>query len=147
MKRNKIYPLLLLILLCLLLSSCSNTEKLKDGYYKAEVSEFDEHGWKEFVSVCVMENQIVSVEYNARNRSGFIKSWDMAYMRNMQPVSGTYPNQYTRTYAAWLLENQNAEYLDAISGASTSAGKFILLAAAVTEHAKKGDTSIAIIEI
>ena len=31
----------------------------------------------------VKGGSIVSVEYNAENPSGFIKSWDNAYMQNM----------------------------------------------------------------
>ncbi len=76
------------LLSCLLSTGCGSTYTLKDGYYKAETSEYD-HGWKEFVSVCIMEGRIVSVEYNAKNTAGFIKSWDIAYMRNMNPIAGT----------------------------------------------------------
>ena len=43
---------------------------------------------------------IVSVEYNAENASGFIKSWDNAYMQTMLHTNGTYPNEYTRYYAS-----------------------------------------------
>ena len=93
-----------------------------------------------------MEDKIVSVEYNAENASGFIKSWDIAYMKNMNRVQGTYPNKYTREYAAQLLENQGAGDIDAASGASTSGGNFVRLATAVLEQAQKGDTTVAIVE-
>ncbi len=85
---------------------------------------------------------IVSVEYNAENASGFIKSWDNAYMQNMLHSNGTYPNEYTRNYAGQLLENQGKGEIDAISGASSSWGSFQKLAAAVLEQARKGDSSI-----
>ena len=148
MKKIMICVLSICLLACSLLTSCGEGEKegMQDGYYTAELSEYH-FGWKEFVTICVMENKIVSVEYNAKNPSGFIKSWDIAYMRNMNPVSGTYPNKYTRIYGAQLLEEQNADHLDAVSGASSSGKNFNKLAAAVLEKAKKGDTSIAIVEV
>ena len=146
MKKLNVCSIFILLLSCTLLVSCSGTGKLKDGYYKAETSEYD-HGWKEFVSVCVMKGNIVSVEYNAKNTSGFIKSWDIAYMRNMNSINGTYPNEYTRNYARQFLESQNAGQVDALSGASSSAGKFKKLTDAVFEQAEKGDTTIAVIDV
>ena len=50
-------------------------------------------------------------------------------------------------YARQFFENQNAAKVDALSGASSSAGKFEKLAAAVFEQAKKGDTTIAVIDV
>lgn len=144
-KRKRIYSMLF-ILFCIGLSGCGKKEQeLKDGYYTAEMSEYD-FGWKEFVSLCVSNGQLVSVEYNARNSSGFIKSWDMNYMRNMEAVTGAYPNMYTRTYAAEFLEKQKVEEIDAISGASSSWGKFKKLVNAALEQAEKGDNSIVIVE-
>ncbi len=139
----------LILLVCvftgLLAVSCGKEEGLKNGYYTAEMSEYS-HGWKEHVTICVMENKIVSVEYNAENASGFIKSWDIAYMKNMNGITGTYPNKYTREYAAQLLENQSADNIDAVSGASSSGGNFVKLAAAVLENAKNGDTTVTVVE-
>lgn len=144
-KRKRIYSMLF-ILFCIGLSGCGKKEQeLKDGYYTAEMSEYD-FGWKEFVSLCVSNGQLVSVEYNARNSSGFIKSWDMNYMRNMEAVTGAYPNMYTRTYAAEFLEKQKVEEIDAISGASSSWGKFKKLVNAALEQAENGDNSIVIVE-
>ncbi len=146
MNKVNTYIIFTFLLFCVLLASCGNSDKLKDGYYKAETSEYD-HGWKEFISVCVMKGRIVSVEYNAKNTGGFIKSWDIAYMRNMNPVSGTYPNNYTRNYASQFLENQSAGQIDALSGASSSAGKFEKLTAAVIRQAQRGDTTTAIVDV
>ena len=104
------------------------------------------HGWKEYVKICVMDNKIVSVEFNAQNPSGFIKAWDNAYMKNMNSVEGTYPNRYTRTYAAELLADQSADDIDIVTGASHSGGNFRRLEAAVLECAEKGNTETVIVE-
>ena len=85
------------------------------------------------------------MEYNAENASGFIKSWDNAYMQNMLHSNGTYPNEYTRYYANQLLEGQGEGGIDAITGATSSHSSFQILAQAVLEQARKGDSSIAIV--
>ncbi len=137
--------ILSLLLLASLLTSCGDQAGLQDGYYTAQVSEFS-HGWKEFITILVKGGSIVSVEYNAENASGFIKSWDNAYMQTMLHANGTYPNEYTRHYASQLLEGQGKGGIDAISGASSSHGTFQALAQAVLEQARKGDSGIAIVE-
>lgn len=86
------------------------------------------------------------MEYNAENLSGFIKSWDNAYMQNMLHGTGTYPNAYTRYYAGQLLEGQGEEAIDVLTGASSSYGSFQKLAAAVLEQARRGDSGIAIVD-
>ena len=94
-----------LLLTASLLTACGNQTGLQDGYYTAQVSEFS-HGWKEYITILVKGGSIVSVEYNAENASGFIKSWDTAYMQTMRQGVGTYPNEYTRYYANQLLEDR-----------------------------------------
>ena len=122
---------ILTVLFCLLLmastlTACSGGTELQDGYYTAQAGEFS-HGW------------------NAENASGFIKSWDNAYMQTMLHSNGTYPNEYTRYYANQLLEGQGKGEIDAISGASTSHESFQKLAQAVLEQARKGDSSVVIV--
>ena len=123
MWKKRIWILLLCMCTGLFVVSCKKEERLKDGYYTAQMSDYS-HGWKEYVTICVMED----------------------YMKNMNRVQGTYPNKYTREYAAQLLENQGAGDIDAVSGASTSGGNFVRLATAVLEQAQKGDTTVAIVE-
>ena len=93
-----------------------------------------------------MENKIVNVEYNARNKAGLIKSWDNAYMRNMNSVSGTYPNRYTRAYAEQLLETQGQEDIDMLTGATESGLNFQKLIEVLFEHARTGNTEIGIVQ-
>ena len=137
--------LLSLLLTAPLLAGCGSQAGLQDGYYTAQAAEFS-HGWKEFITILVKDGSIISVEYNAENASGFIKSWDNAYMQNMLHSNGTYPNEYTRYYANQLLEGQGQGSIDAITGASSSHASFQILAQAVVEQARKGDSSIAIVD-
>ena len=101
---KRIFAMLLsLLMTAALLTACGGQAGLQDGYYTAQMSQFS-HGWKEYITILVKGGSIISVEYNAENASGFIKSWDNAYMQNMLHSNGTYPNEYTRYYAGQLLE-------------------------------------------
>ncbi len=125
---------------------CKKEEsRLEDGFYTVEMSDYI-NGWKEFVTIRVSGSKIVTVEYNAKNSSGFIKSWDIPYMRNMLDKKGTYPNRYTRTYAADFLATQSDKGIDAVSGASVSGGNFQKMASLLMEKARKGDDSLGIVE-
>ena len=133
------------LLLLLTLTACGPGSALQDGYYTAQAAQFS-HGWKEFVTIMVKGGEVVSVEYNAENASGFIKSWDNAYMQTMLHSNGTYPNEYTRYYAGQLLEGQGEQPIDALSGASSSHSTFQKLAAAVLELARQGNSQIIIVD-
>ena len=134
-----------LLLMMSLLTACGDQPRLQDGYYTAQAEEFN-YGWKEYITILVKGGNIVSVEYNAENASGFIKSWDNAYMQTMLHSDGTYPNEYTRYYANQLLEGQGEGSIDTITGASSSHASFQILAQAVLEQARKGDSSIVFID-
>lgn len=142
---KRIRSLILVGLMMALLTACGDKTELQDGYYTAQAAEFN-HGWKEYITIMVKEGSIVSVEYNAENASGFIKSWDNAYMQTMLHTNGTYPNEYTRYYAGQLLEGQGKGEIDAITGASSSHGSFQKLAQAVLEQARRGDSSIVFVD-
>jgi major membrane immunogen (membrane-anchored lipoprotein) len=139
---------LLLLAIYVTLAGCTpRVSPLKDGYYTAEASGFDHQGWKEFVTIRVSNGRIIMVEYNAKNPSGFMKSWDMEYMRIMKESSGTYPNEYTRFYAAALLKYQGIDGIDALAGATASHRAFVRLARRAIEKAEAGDASVAFVNL
>lgn len=146
MKRNRIKTICFIISIAiLLLSGCGSKTKMQDGFYTAEMSDYS-HGWKEYVCIMVKNDQIVYLEFNAKDPSGYIKAWDNAYMENMLTVAGTYPNEYTRYYAAKLLEQQDSSGIDALTGASSSGGNFFRLSAAVMQQAVLGDHDLVVVE-
>lgn len=140
--------LLLLTAIILTASGCAGSKQdinvLQDGSYTAQMEEYS-YGWKEYVTVVVKNGEIVSTEFNAENASGFIKSWDNAYMQNMNPVSGTYPNEYTRYYAAQLTGRKKAPGIDLLSGATNSGNNFQKLSEAVVKQALKGDSTVVLV--
>lgn len=143
---KRIFTILLSVLLMVsALTACGSQTGLQDGYYTAQAAEFN-FGWKEYVTILVKGGNIISVEYNAENASGFIKSWDNAYMQTMLHANGTYPNEYTRYYAGQLLDGQGEGSIDVITGASSSHKSFQVLAQAVLEQARRGDSSIVLVD-
>ena len=134
----------MLLMAAPLLTACGSQTAFQDGYYTAQAAEFS-HGWKEYITILVKSGNIVSVEYNAENASGFIKSWDNTYMQNMLHSNGTYPNEYTRYYAGQMQEGQGEGTIDALTGATSSYNSFQKLSAAVLEQARKGDSSIVLV--
>lgn len=146
--KKKIFLGAMLFSLLLLLGvwvSRAGAKEMQDGFYMAEMADYS-HGWKEYLCILVKNDRIVYAEFNAKDPSGYIKAWDNAYMRNMLSGSGTYPNEYTRSYVAQLIETQNPQEVDTVSGASSSGGNFAKLSAAVIEQAKKGDTAIVVVQ-
>lgn len=137
--------LLSAVILSLCLAGCGSEKGMKNGYYTAEMKEYD-YGWKEYVCIFVKNDKIVSIEFNAKDPSGFIKAWDNAYMENMKLVSGTYPNEYTRLYGSRLLESQDIEAVDAVSGATSSGEHFYKLVNAAMEQAREGNSEVAVVE-
>lgn len=146
MKKTKILLSLLTLIFLMLLPGCSFGNRMKDGYYTAEMSDFS-HGWKEYVCILVKDDKIVSAEFNAKDSSGFIKAWDNEYMRNMYAIQNTYPNKYTREYVQQLMDGQKKTEVDIVSGATNSGNNFERLIAAVISQAQKGDSSVAIVEV
>jgi major membrane immunogen (membrane-anchored lipoprotein) len=145
MKRLPSYFVLVSLVFLPFLSCIRNDFEFHGGYYTVQADDFDEHGWKEYVSLYISHGRILSAEYNAINSSGFIKSWDMNYMRVMNALDGTYPNAYTRIYTGRLLETQDPEKVDVISGATNSWHTFRQLTAAAIEQSRLGNPGISLV--
>ena len=145
MKKRKLTVIFFTLALTLTGCGQKQSEGMQDGTYTAQMSDYS-FGWKEYVTITVKNGGITATEYNAENASGFIKSWDNAYMNNMKSVTGTYPNEYTRYYAAQLTGQNSLPEIDMLSGASTSGGNFKKLAQSAVVQAIKGDSTIVYVD-
>jgi major membrane immunogen (membrane-anchored lipoprotein) len=138
----------LAVMVCVMsfvLAGCGDEKQdMEDGYYTA-VQKVPEHGWTEYVTINVKNDRILTVEFQATNESGFVKSWDLDYMRIMKVSNGTYPNEYVRILSQEFLEAQNPN-IDGVTGATTSTTNFLKLTTAVIEQAKKGDTDVIVVD-
>lgn len=144
MKMKKTAVLLMMICFLAAFAGCGSGNKMENGYYTAEMSDFS-HGWKEYVCIYVKNDRIISAEFNAKDPSGFIKAWDNEYMRNMEAGTGIYPNKYTRGYVEQLIDGQKDTEVDTLSGATHSGGNFTRLIEAAIGQAQKGDSSAAVV--
>jgi major membrane immunogen (membrane-anchored lipoprotein) len=155
MKKHTAPGLPLLALSVLLAASCSGGargagsggQKLANGYFTAEAASYDSRGWKEYVTIYVDSNNIVTVDYDAKNAGGFPRSWDMDYMRLMVALTGTYPTAYGREYSAALLRLQGPEGIDALTGATDSYTSFKILAATAISQARTNNKNVALVEL
>ncbi|MDE6202955.1 MAG: FMN-binding protein [Lachnospiraceae bacterium] len=141
----KKYICLILLLLSVFLGGCSSSNKMKDGFYTAEMSDFS-NGWKEYLCIMVKDDTIVYAEFNAKDSSGYIKAWDNAYMEKMNASQGTYPNEYTRSYVSKLIDAQTSGSIDTVTGATSSGNNFRKLSEAVISQAKKGKPDTIVVE-
>ena len=121
-----------------LMAGCSSG--MKDGVYKAQYKDYDDHGWKDYVSITVEGGQITSVDYDAMNQDGAKKSEDTAYRESMEPVSNTYPAKFYKELEDQLTEMQDPKKVDAVTGATTSSNDFKILATEAIKAAKSGNT-------
>ena len=145
MKRKLCIVLIATVAMLTGLTGCQmNSNALKDGYYTAQTKD-PLNGWWEFVTIFVKDGEIISVEYNAKNASGFIKSWDMSYMRKMNEYKNMYPNRYTREYGRRLLNTQDPTQVDVVAGASNSGALFVQLSSAAIELAREGKSEVAFV--
>jgi major membrane immunogen (membrane-anchored lipoprotein) len=136
------------MLLAFLLAGCSSQdEKMRNGYYSAEAVGYDADGWKEFITLYVSNNSLVTVEYNARNICGFIQSWDLSYQRRVKAETGMYPGEYWRVYADELRTRQNPDEVVAVRGVERQHKVFLLLAKAAIAQAKTQDKNIAFVDL
>jgi major membrane immunogen (membrane-anchored lipoprotein) len=144
-----------LTVLILLFASCSikggsagsGGQKLADGYYTAEAASYDRYGWKDYIIIYIDNNNIVTAEYDAKNASGFLKTWDMDYMRLMGAQSGMYPAVYSREYSAALLRLQGPEGIDVLTGATESYYVFKILAETAISQARANKKNVVLVEL
>ncbi|MDR3230700.1 MAG: FMN-binding protein, partial [Synergistaceae bacterium] len=97
MKFSRLAILIMLPVFSLAGGECRAGE-MRDGYYAAEAVGYDSEGWKDFITIYVSDSRIVNVEYNARNSSGFIRSWDLDYQRRLKAEKGMNTGEYVRAY-------------------------------------------------
>jgi len=126
-------------------SSGDSADLLHDGYYTAEEAEYVD-GWKEYVTIYVNNGKIVTAEFDGRDESGFIKSWDMDLMRLMNQTKKTYPSKYMRAYVSELVERQSTEGIEAVPGATDSCHSFRQLADAAILQARAGASQVAFVD-
>lgn len=96
---------------------------MNDTYTAAE-KDFDDHGWKASVSITFEDGNITEVEYNEIDKDGNLKKDDKEYNKSMAEKSGISAKDAMAQLEASLIEKQDVESIDAITGATGTVSRF-----------------------
>lgn len=137
-------------LLTLLTTACTPKvlSPLQDGSYSVTFDDFDSTGWKAFMVLEVENSTITHVEYDyigTPENGGILKSQDLSYAEAMFSVAGTKPQLYISQLETDLIESQDPDKVDVVTGATTSTKDFKHFASIAIEASRKGDTTPIIV--
>ncbi|GAB6086796.1 FMN-binding protein [Alkaliphilus crotonatoxidans] len=99
----------------------------EDGTHTAE-GEPDERGWKAMIEITVADGRITEVNYEEENEEGNLKSEDEEYNQRWEEASGVSAPEAYEQLENSLIENQNPEQVDMVTGATSASEKFVELA-------------------
>ena len=120
-------------------TDASKEATYKDGKYRASFDKADTHGWNAFTEIEIKDGKIATVDFDYLNKDNKRKSEDAAYTKAMAPKSGTSPDKFCPQLEKALIDKQDIEKVDVVTGATTSTNNMKQLAKLVLENAKKGD--------
>jgi major membrane immunogen (membrane-anchored lipoprotein) len=106
----------------------SNLVLPMNATYSSSEADFDERGWKATVSVTYENGKITSVMYDYVDKDGNKKRDNEEYNKSMKEVSGVSSLEASQALEASLVNSQNPEKIDVVTGATSSSTKFIELA-------------------
>lgn len=114
--------------------------ELQDGTYTLETKDFDENGWKVNFSMTVAGGEITESNYDYVNAEGALKSEDEDYQKRMSDKVGVGPQEYLPELNQQLVETQDPEQVEVVSGATSSSESFKKYAQMLIDAAKEGNT-------
>lgn len=115
----------------------TQTEAPADGAKTVTVeSEFDERGWKQVLDVTFDGDKITDVKFDYVNKDGKLKSEDEEYNKNMKEKSGVSAAEAAAKLAADLVEKQDPDAVDVVTGATSTSEGFKELAKQAVEQNK-----------
>lgn len=124
----------------------AETPVLQNGVYHAEFSDYDEHGWKEYVDVQVTDGTVTVLTFDGVNAEGELKSLDESYKSSMRSVTSTWPGKFYTDITNQYLENGKLSDVDTVAGATLSTDRFVVLMSALEENFRTGDIDPRIVD-
>lgn len=115
--------------------------ELKDGTYTLVEKNFDTRGWKTEFSITVVDGKITESAYENVNEAGAKKSEDADYQARMVEKAGIGPADYFPALNNQLVEKQDPEAVEVVTGATGSSDTFKKYAPMLVEAAQAGDTT------
>lgn len=122
-------------------ASKSKTQQYKDGTYEVK-TKVDNEGYFTEASVKIQDDKIVSAEWEIKDANRGNRVFDETYEEVFEG-NDAYKKQCrqdlegAKTYSAKLIEEQEVEKVDAVSGATWTNAKFKEVVAIALEQAKK----------
>lgn len=118
-----------------------NTNELIDGEYSLSEKNIDQTGWKTELTITVEDGKITESDFVYLNEDGELKIDDDEYQEQMADISGTGPQDFIPELNEALVETQDANAVEVVSGATSSSKSFQMYAAQLINAAQKGDTT------
>jgi major membrane immunogen (membrane-anchored lipoprotein) len=133
----------------LLVAACNSAPStgLKDGYFTAMAQGLDDKGWQEFLTISVTNGEITTAEFNARNVSGLLRSWDPVLQRHTHRTHGVNANAWQRLYANSLVAVQKPDLIEPMPGGRRLHAVFVALAQAAVDNSRLGREEVALVEL
>lgn len=135
------------VLIAALLVGCgtkSNESEYKEGTYEVEAENFDEHGWKSQLELEIKDGKIAEAKFDYVNEEGNLKTEDENYNTMMKEASGTNPAEFSPELSKRLIDAQDIEKVDVVTGATVSSDEFKKLANVALENAESGKTELTV---
>lgn len=144
--KKGIITLFFVSILTTFMVGCGN-KALQDGTYTAEDLKYDAHGWKASVTITVSSGRISDAKFEYTAEDGTTKGGNTAYGEKMASAVGITPDEYIAQYTQKLVDTQDPDKIDTISGATTSHKDFKTLATAAIDAAKSRNTTTTEVEL
>jgi major membrane immunogen (membrane-anchored lipoprotein) len=123
-------------------SSSEAVGELQDGTYTLVEKNFDTRGWKTEFSITVVDGKITESTFDNVNEAGEKKSEDADYQTRMVETAGVGPADYFPALNNQLIETQDPEAVEVVTGATSSSDTFKEYAPMLVEAAEAGDTTL-----
>ncbi len=144
-KKRVVAAVLAALLAAAAFTACAKDEVYVDGAYSARFKDYDSRGYQAYVDVSVEDGKVVSIEYDAVDKEGNLRSEDAKYRAEMEKVQGTYPEKYAHDLVNQYMKAQSLDGVDALAGATYATDSFNTLMAAVEENMAAGNTRTIIL--
>lgn len=116
------------------------TEDLQDGSYRIEDTDYDENGWKEALEIEVVDGEISEANWESVNEEGENKIEDEDYQEAMEGAEDFGPQEFMPALEDDLVDTQDPEEVEVITGATHTADKFKDYAEQLVAAAEEGNT-------
>ena len=142
---KKLFAVALSLALVLSLVACGGTSKIKDGTYKAEMSDAvaeASYGWRDTLTVTYKDGKVSDLDFDSFDADGNRKSEATAEAYPMDPAPSAWMPQLEENLKA----TTDPDKVAAVAGATNSSNNAKLLYKAVIEKANAGDTTTAVVD-